>query len=166
MKIPKLSQANKYLLLSFICLIAVYLIFGLKKEEIVQKQPNIYADTYIPNGHVLVPLEIANIDSLSALIDQFAMIDLYVGLPSDKGSRKIASRIKLIRAPLNPNLYAVLVNESLSSQIMGSSGPFWAVLQNRNSSTIGAVTQNRPSIQIEYKTKDIQKESGVLNENL
>lgn len=162
MKIPKISLANKYLLFSFICLILVYVLFGLKKEEVKTNPQNIYADTIIPKGHVLVPLEIANIDSLSALIDQFAMIDLFVGLPSDKGSKKIASRIKLIRAPLNPNLYAVLVSESLSSQIMGAQGPFWAVLQNRNSQAVGAVSETKSSIQIEYRTT---QQKGETHEN-
>lgn len=161
-KIPKISQTNKYLLFSFLGLILTYLIFGLKTEAQKPEVKNIYADTFIPKGQVLVPLELANIDSLSALIDQFAMIDLYVGLPSDRGSKKIASRIKLIRAPLNPNLYAVLVSESLSAQIMGSQGPFWAVLQNRNSQVVGAISESKKNIQIEYRNQN----QGGTNDTL
>lgn len=165
MQIPKLSQQNKYLLFSFLALIFVYILFGVKKEDSKQSKQNIYADTYIPKGFVLVPLDIANIDSLSALIDQFAVIDLYVGLPSDKGSKKLASKIKLIRAPLNPNLYAVLVSESLSTMIMQSQGPFWAVVQNRNSETEGAVTQktSATSIQIEYRSNNNLEEVNVTH---
>lgn len=133
MKIPKISQQNKILLCSFIFLIVVYLIFGLKTETVGQnKMEKIYADTMIPKGFVLIPIELANVDTVSALMGQFGVVDLFTGSMNQKGNRKLASKVKLLRAPLNPNQYAVLVPESLSQLIMSSSGPFWAVVQNRD----------------------------------
>ncbi|MCC2677546.1 MAG: hypothetical protein K0R29_122 [Pseudobdellovibrio sp.] len=99
-----------------------------KKAEATAEAPS--ADTYIPPGHVLVPVQIENSEALSAVMGPFAVVDLY----SDVGghSSLIAEKVKLIRAPLNPRQFAVLVNETLSSQIMQVKVPFAVVLQNRN----------------------------------
>lgn len=96
-----------------------------EKEE---KSP----DTYIPRGFVLVPLEIANSDSLNALIgDLGGVVDLYLATNSgQKNGLKVGSKLKLLRAPLNPNQYAVLVRESEGSRILSYTGPFVAVIQN------------------------------------
>lgn len=147
----KISKQNKILLLSFL----VFAIFSMfysfsKKAEPEKSADKIYADTFIPKGFVLIPLELANYESVSALIDQFGVIDLYAGSPQMAGSVKIATRVKILRAPLNPNLFAILVAEENSSQIMKSAGPFWAVVQNRQ--TVSEKTQSKENrkIQIEY----------------
>lgn len=148
----KISNQNKLLVGSFLIFIAFSMIYSwTKPKEKFQTQEKIYADTFIPKGYVLVPIELANFDSVSALIDQFGVIDLYAGAPQSAGSIKIASRIKMLRAPLNPQLLAVLVPEKDSSSIMKRSGPFWAVVQNRQSFQEKNHEANRPSIQIEYQ---------------
>ncbi len=121
-----------------------------KPQEKYQSTEKIYADTFIPKGFVLVPIELANFDSVSALIDQFGVIDLYAGAPQIAGSVKISSRIKILRAPLNPQLFAVLVPEKDSSSIMKRTGPFWAVVQNRQALQEKKPEVDKPSIQIEY----------------
>lgn len=127
-----ISQQNKLLLFSFFILIGVYSTYlYLTQEKISLEKEKIYADTLIPKGYVLVPIELENIGTISALIDQFGVIDLYTGSPQSQGTKKIASRVKVLRAPLNPNQYAVLVTEVISTQIMSSAGPYWGVIQNR-----------------------------------
>ena len=37
------------------------------------------ADTYIPKGHTLVPIEIANYKSLDSIIGKFGVVDLRFG---------------------------------------------------------------------------------------
>ena len=75
-----------------------------------------------------------------------------------------------MRAPLNPNQYAVMVPEELSREIMRHKGPYWAVVQNRYSEVdkdvekLGAVTkdyktkrakhQTSPKIEIEYYSEN------------
>ena len=78
------------------------------------------------------------------------MIDLYAGSPTEKGSKKIAGRIKILREPLNPLQFAVLVPEHLSKQIMSVLGPFWAVVQNRSTSADQNEAKAAKSIAIEY----------------
>lgn len=127
----KLTQQNKILSISFVLFLLLYVVIYTKNKSTVQKPDKkpLHADTLIPKGQVLVPVNLSNIESIAGLIDQYGVIDLYA--ETDVGSNQIASRIKLIKAPLNPNQYAVMVSEHLSREIMKYKGPLWAVVQNR-----------------------------------
>lgn len=148
----KFSQQNKLLLFSFLAFVLFSIFYSMnKKEEAKKFQDKIYADTYIPKGFVLIPIELANFESVSALVDQFGIIDLYAGAPQMAGSSKIASKVKMLRAPLNPNLFAILVSEKNSADIMKKAGPFWAVVQNRQSvEDAKKDSKTARPIQIEY----------------
>lgn len=66
------------------------------------------------------------------------------------GAKKLASKVKILRAPQNPNQYAVLVPENLSNHIMSLSGPFWAVVQNRDAKQGQNDDKKAATIRIEY----------------
>ncbi len=151
MKITKISQQNKLLALSFLILILVYFIFAPKKDSSIPiKNDRIYADTLIPKGFVLIPIELANAETVSALMDQYGVVDLYSGTAATKGNKKIASKVKILRAPLNPNQYAVLVPDELSNLIMSSAGPFWAVVQNHETKQDANTEHKSKPVRIEY----------------
>lgn len=152
MKTLKISQQNKMLLISFLALTICYFVFSPKKDSMaVTKKDPIYADTMIPKGFVLIPIELANADSVAALMDQYGVVDLYSGSMAARGSRKIATKVKILRAPLNPNQYAVLVPDQLSNVIMSTAGPFWAVVQNRETKQDENVAKKIHSVRIEYQ---------------
>lgn len=90
-------------------------------------------DTFIPNGMVLVPIEIQNVDAIDAIVQENAIIDLYVSNPNHGGSRRLAQNIGLYRAPLNPRQFAVLVPDASAPKIVTHNGPFFAVVLNPNS---------------------------------
>lgn len=147
----KPNQQNKALFFAFFIFISVYVFFLFSPKNTDNSHPEkIYADTLIPKGFVLIPVELANIEAISALIDQFGVIDLYAGSPSEKGTQKIISRVKVLRAPLNPQQYAVLVPESFSSLVMKARGPFWGVVQNRQINTDQKIKTQEQTTQIEY----------------
>ena len=150
MKIFKLSQNNKVLLLSFLILIAAYFLFSPNNAN-PNKPEKIYADTMIPKGQVLIPIELANAESVSALMDQYGVVDLYSASANTVGAIRLASKVKILRAPLNPNQYAVLVPENLSKHIMSLSGPFWAVVQNRDTKQTEFKETPPNSVRIEYQ---------------
>lgn len=132
MKYKQHLKNNLYLVIAFTILIAVSLVSAYSRDN--QESPLVRpaeVDTIIPKGYVLVPLELENKDAISSVIQSFGIIDLFSGNPENGRARKIANRIKLIRAPYNPNLFAALVKESLSERIMQESGPFFAVIQNK-----------------------------------
>lgn len=94
------------------------------------------ASTYIPVGYVLVPIEVANYEALDSILGSFGVVDLFI--PSDNGkqrARKVAERIKILRAPLNPSQFAVLAKEADSAKLVMYQGPFTVIVQNPNRST-------------------------------
>jgi hypothetical protein len=113
------------------------------------------ADTVIPNGFVLVPIDIQNIDSLSSMIGQFGIVDLFT-TPNlnQKSGLRVGRRLKLLRAPLNPQQFAVLVPEDEATELLRAIGPFVAVIQNpsdkRKSEMIAPPGRSNIGPQIEY----------------
>lgn len=158
LKKVQLTSQNKILLISFSVFTLLYLILHFKSDVSEKSEPSkkISADTLIPRNHVLVPLEISNITTVGALIDQYGIIDLYSGY--ENSSNLIASKVKILKAPLNPNQYAVLVTENLSKEIMKAKGPFWAVVQNSilARESFKSINNQKPkkvqTIEIEYQT--------------
>lgn len=126
----EISSQNKILAGTFVVFLILYFTLNQKNTKPSTKEV-VYADTLIPKGYVLVPIELANLTAVAGLINQYGVIDLYGG-DHQENSVQIASRVKILRAPLNPNQYAVLVTEDLSKQIMRFKGPFWASIQNRS----------------------------------
>ncbi len=88
-------------------------------------------DTFIPLGFVLVPIQLANAESLDSMISTTGVVDLFVPDMKKPGrSKKVAEHIKILRAPLNPNQFAVLVPEKNSGQLVHYEGAYFAVVQN------------------------------------
>ena len=152
MKMLKLSQQTKILLLSFLFLITMYLIFGLKSDKpLINSSSDAESiDTLIPNGLVLTPVNLANADSISALIEHYAVVDLFTTATETKGAKKIASKVKLVRSAVNSNQFAVLVQPKTSEAIMQSSTQFVAAIQNRNSKQDLTIEKENHNVRIEY----------------
>lgn len=101
------------------------------------------ASTYIPAGFVLVPIEVANYESLDSILGNYGIVDLYIA-PETPGKRavKVAEHLKILRAPLNPSHFAVLVKDSESANLVEHTGPFTVVVKNPNQS--GTEVVNAP----------------------
>ncbi len=122
------------------------------------------AATLIPAGFVLVPIEVANYESLDSILGKFGVVDLFV--PSDdpkKKARKVADRVRILRAPLNPSRFAVLVPESDSQQLVAHDGAFVVTVQNPRASGTGRAfppqdrsrTSRRSRITVEVTDADL-----------
>lgn len=161
-KIRKSYLENRTL---FLCILAVCLAYGVtllfkdEKKTTLNSKP-IAADTIIPAGMVLVPIELANIESIRGLIHGFGYVDLYVAEEGKVHRRRIGHKIKILQAPLNPNEFAVLVSEELSETIMKTQGIYTGVVQNRMESLETGGTEKKISrkvsseTQIEYSPED------------
>ncbi len=103
-----------------------------QKNTFDQEESPTFADTYIPSGYVLVPIELANTDSLASILGNYGVVDLFSQLAQNKNSKPLAQKVKIIRAPLDPNQFAVLVPQDEAASIVQHNGPLVAVLQNRN----------------------------------
>lgn len=133
--LQRFKNTDKSLLWAFLALGIVVLameLFSSSKSEATAdtREESFDVDTMIPAGHLLIPLELSNAESLASLSGQFSIVDLYVSGDKGKKGFKIASAVKLLRAPLNPQQFAVLVREDESAKIVTHEGPFFAALKN------------------------------------
>ncbi|MBV2169700.1 MAG: hypothetical protein KUL82_13430 [Bdellovibrio sp.] len=110
-------------------------------------------DTFIPRGFVLVPIEVANAESLASLVgDMGGVVDLYLAsTDKQKGGLKVGSKLKLLRAPLNPQQYAVLVKDQESPRLLSYAGPFIAVVQNPDEKGNQISSSGPTRIQVQYQ---------------
>lgn len=101
-------------------------------------------DELIPEGFALLPIELINKEALSALIGETAFIDIYT-LQSQtmNPNKKIATRMKLIKSPKNPDQFAIIISESRTLDILKYPGPYFATIQNRKN-TKSEVMSLRP----------------------
>lgn len=140
-------REDKTLLFAFIALGVVVLLLELlstpKSPQVPEttSSENFDVDTVIPAGYILIPIQLSNVESLASLAGQFALVDLYaVGEKGRKGF-KVASSVKLLRAPLNPQQFAVLMREQESSKIVTMEGPFFAALKSRDDKSRSGLEQ-------------------------
>ena len=144
------NRTFNILIVSAICLIAclAYLEKLSATDAPAQRAPDESVDTYIPAGYALVPIEIANKQALGAMIGSFSIVDLYSTIEGHRGL-KIAEQLKIIRAPLDPEQYAVLVPNQDSAKIVGAPGPLWVTIQNRSSAKQQVIKRVQAKSQIE-----------------
>jgi hypothetical protein len=130
MKLQKIK--TKYLVVGFVLLgiLCLWMDFSSSKTE-KEKPAKASVDTYIPHGMTLVPIEIQNIESLKNILGNYGVVDLYIpSLDPKIAPKKVASHVKILRAPLNPDVFAVLVREQDAPRIASQSAAFFVTIQN------------------------------------
>lgn len=141
--INPVTRQNKTLIISICVFAAVFIFLQLRKpktESVKRPAPAAVTsqpDTMIPYGYVLIPITVANPEALKALIDRYALVDLYADAGHDIALNElVASKVKLFQAPLNSEQYAVLVAENDSAKIMKYKGAFRVAVQARTTATV------------------------------
>lgn len=148
---------NNYLLAAFLVLGLISFLATRPEKQTEEKESFLpepkSVDTFIPRGYVLVPIEIANAESLNSLVgDMGGVVDLYLATnEKQKGGLKVGSKLKLVRAPLNPQQYAVLVPDDESSRLLSFTGPFLAVVQNPEEKGTKLRASGPSRIQVQYQ---------------
>lgn len=151
----QLLTKNNLMILAFVILgLISYIATRTTSEpkDMVIPEPK-SVDTFIPRGFSLVPIEVANADSLASLIgDVGGVVDLYLAsTEKQKGGSKVGSKLKLLRAPLNPQQYAVLIRDTESSRLLSYTGPFIAVVQNPEETGAQLTSSSPAKIRVEYQ---------------
>lgn len=140
LKLPEIKIIKKHprvalsMLIVFFLGIAWLIEQGQKPKINVQENtPDEALDTFIPDGFVLVPIEIQNLSALESMVGQYGVVDLYAGGQTPP----IARGIRLIRSPRDPSQFAVLVPQEHSHEIAKASlKPMQVVVQNPNQKKI------------------------------
>ena len=106
--------------------------WGPHKEKTSENvKDTLSADTFIPKGFTLVPIEVANYESLDSIIGQFGVVDLFTTpLNPQEKSQRIAYSVKILRAPRNPSHFAVLMPQSKAHKIAGHIGQLTVTVRN------------------------------------
>lgn len=134
---------TKLSLAATLVILFALLAFGAKPQNSAPAGGEVmHSDEFIPDGHVLVPLELANRDALHALIGQYAVVDLFTMSPDGvtKGQR-VGKRLRLIRSPHQPEQFAALVPEDKATILLGYAGPLFAVIQSRKANKGSGVSK-------------------------
>jgi|GEM_PF-1004870 len=144
-------KKNRIFALAFVIMALLVGLTSISQKAEMQSAPE-SADTVIPVGYVLVPIQLENQDSISSLMGEYGVVNLFLSAKVTGHSKvKVGQRLKLLRAPLNPDQYAVLVPEEESGKILEAQGPFFAVLQNPNESKATTWLKKKKSVsRIEY----------------
>src|SRR5690606_30390865 len=99
-----------------------------------------------PRGFSLVPIELENQEALNSLIGPRAVVNLYKNSPlGDQRGRLIGRNLRLLRAPLNPDKFAVLVPVEEVPLFM-TQAKYYATLQNRTQPQDMAIENPRPPL--------------------
>lgn len=87
-------------------------------------------DTYIPEGFVLLPIELSNGPVLAGLLKDKGVVDLYTADPASFHAQRAASAVKIIRSPVGELQFAVLLPEDQAGAMIQRFQSFYAVIQN------------------------------------
>lgn len=127
---------DKRMLLSAAVLAAMPIAFSLLRSEPAPApvKTDSSADTHIPRGFVLIPIEAQNYEALDSVLGRFGVVDLYQGVKGAADQRLVARNVRLLRAPHNPSHFAVLVPESEASHVLRQGGVFTVIVKRRSES--------------------------------
>lgn len=136
---------SKYYFFSFVGLLIIFFISQTQNKAEMKPADSgavesVPADTLIPLGFTLVPIQLSNAEAISAMMGEFAIVDLFSTpeLPTQKG-QLIAKDIKLLRAPQQQNQFAVLISEQDTEKLFQKHGGYFAVLRNNRSRGVGKI---------------------------
>lgn len=105
------------------------------KEPQSAPQAETEIDILIPQGYVLLPIEIENYESLDSILGQMGVVDLYQNQVAKNQRHLVASFVRILRNPHNPSQFSILVPERSVSSITNNFGPYFVSLRPRKNGT-------------------------------
>jgi hypothetical protein len=134
------SPQNKILSMAFFTMLGLLFIFSGQKDEADpaatnanQVQNLASLDKLIPDGFVLLPIEITNKTALSALVGEYGVVDLMtVRTPINPHTKKVAQGVKILRSPQDPEQFSILLKAELVQKFLKYDGPYFALVANPN----------------------------------
>lgn len=155
-KIQISIKKHQYFLFMFFFFVFVYLYTSIQSDSSASNEKLLTVDTLIPKDHVLVPIELENQAAITGLIENYGIVDIYEKSLNSNMSKKILQKVKILKAPFNPEVYSVLLPEQLSDILLKHQGPFSAVIQNKstdsepNPAVLGLPQHKEKTVKIEY----------------
>ncbi len=145
---PNGFQFFSLMSIAILTLILFNLFFSSEPKAIQAPELATEASTFIPENHSLIPIKLINQKSLSSLIENFGWIDLYSVKKSETGYKKgpkIVKKIRILRAPLDPSQFGIIVPNDFVDYILDW-GPnyFGTINKNKFYTSELVIQQQRP----------------------
>ncbi len=113
-------------------------------------EPSVGVDTLIPQGYVLVPIEVQNYEALDSILGRFGIVDLFQGgLEPSQNQGLVARNVRILRAPQNPAHFAILIREEEVARVLKSGGIFTVIVKRPSAAGtefVNTVKQKRRKI--------------------
>lgn len=151
---PKILQKKElllwvvFLLVGFFVALSAFSSAPASSEKISDSPESL--ETFIPSGHLLIPIEVANAERLEGVLGQNGIVDLYQpGQNPGERAKLVGKRLRLLRAPMNPQAFAVLLRDSEVDRFLTTQGPYIASIRPLKEGA-HEVTRRSSSLQIDY----------------
>lgn len=155
MKLLNITQSELRMIMGAVLLSSFIILLtqGSDSEKKDIKRP-IEISTFIPAGHVLVPIRLKNFESIDSILGPFGIVDLFIDFQNG-ASKPIVKNIKLLRAPKNPSLFAVLAPQDQASRIIQADEKgLYAVIKNRSEGGTEFVKSSPERSRITYAAEE------------
>lgn len=145
------NPSDRWMVL-LIPLIAALIVFqSCAPSTVKEADPTSYEpDSLIPKGYVLIPVQLENHQSIESMVGAQSIVNIYAVKPGQSEGQLLGRNLRMVRAPLNPQQFAVLVPESKVSRFMSQQGNLQAVLQNKVQDSSSEVTSSYSKKTIQY----------------
>lgn len=153
------SPTQLALIITGLGMVALTILTVLKPDE----KPELAEDTasttalaeIIPEGKMLLPVELINGEALLSLIEKDARVDLYTLNPQSKKKQKIVSNIKIVKNSDELG-FSVILDEEQSHLIPDLQQNLFAILKSKKSKTQKQVTKVKTkSLDLKLKGEEI-----------
>jgi hypothetical protein len=155
MKLTELVKNRKSIIYLLVASGVMAAIWDYSKQDLIEKHvqeemPS--ADTYVPDGFVLVPIEVQNIESLDAILGNYGVVDLFHPSVDPNGHAKLLARqVKILRAPLDPKKFAVLVPTEQSQALVKIDAPLFVTIHNPKRSQTAFIKDKKAKSRVLYE---------------
>ncbi len=150
-----INEKQHFLYIAFCCIILLSFINKVVLTEKQKKKPevNTSVDTFIPKGFVLIPIEVANPESLNDIIGDFGYVDLYAdrSKSEDPMFKLLVKNIRLLKSPVDSTIIAVLSPESMVKQIVSVNKKFKITIKSKTNKSTELAHQNKPAKRIIFE---------------
>lgn len=150
---PQGFQIVGIILLSLVTLLLFHWISGTSQLPHGAPEESIEASTFIPENHTLIPIKLINQNSLSPMIENFGWIDLYsvkkINSDHVKG-KKIVKKIRILRAPLDPDQFGIIVPNDFVDPILEKGPKYFATLNKKQYYKSELVFNKKGSKRVHY----------------
>lgn len=150
---PHLISVRLPLVVAVISTLGLYAFSGSTHDDETPAVELPPIDTLVPEGHVLVPIEVSNLEALGSVVGPYGIVDLYALDAKGHELSKVGSHLKMVRSLEQPSFISVLVPEEEAFRLLATKGPFQVAVLNSQKIQSPSEVHKAPRSRIYYRDK-------------